>query len=185
MSEELVLRVELIDIAIEFAEPLLNDLPRDTPAFELLHRQTGGQRKILHAEWARVPRIGSKLKRSELAAEVSRSAREAILVRHGDISRHVLARPEVLRDDGSHLRIVDDRRRQVTGEEVIRRQSMIGDTALARSDDRELVGDLSHAAEVLAEDFARLGLRDVERSTILGRRFRLRIERLLRGKAAA
>jgi hypothetical protein len=96
LSEELVLRVELIDVAVEFAKPLLNDLPRDTSAFELLHRQPGGQRKILHTERAGVPRIGSELKRSELAAEVSGPASKTILVRHGNIGRHVLSRAEVL-----------------------------------------------------------------------------------------
>jgi hypothetical protein len=53
---------------------------------------------------------------------------------------------------------------------------MIGDAALTRSHDRELVGDLSHATEVFAEELAGLGLRDIERPTILGRCFRLRIE---------
>ena len=78
-----------------------------------------------------------------------------------------------MRDDGTHLRIIDHRSLWITGKQMVGRQAVIGDASDEAAEDRHLVQHLCRFRKIIAEDFSRFGFGDTERSTNVDRRFGL------------
>ena len=181
---EVIHRVHLVDVGVQFAELAFHDVARGFAAFELLHGDAVGDAEVAHLEFALRTRVGVELKRAILAAEEPRAAFKAAHGRDRHIGRHAFAHSHEMRHHAAHLRVVDDRRRRVAGVEVIRCLLVIGDLAGDGADDGEFVGDLGEAGEIFAEDLAGVGFGHTKSAAIFGGGFGFGVPGFLLGHAA-
>ena len=180
---ELVHRVERVGIGFQLPHLLLHQFPRLLAAVEPVERDAFGNREVADLETL-VFRIGVEFERAVGAAHEAGATDEPRHARDRDERRQVAPRAELVRDDRAHRGVVDHGGRRVALKEVVGRQTVVGNLAHDAPHDRHLVDDLGGLRQVFTQDVATLRLQDAERTAILRRRLRLRVERLVVGKAA-
>ena len=113
------------------------------------------------------------------ATQKSRATGETMLLWNRDIGRQIGPLAQFMRDNCAHLRVIDHRRRRVTGEQMIGRLAMIRNLTHQAADHRHFIKRLGSARKILAQVIAGIGPGDAKLPTNFHGCLRFRVERLL------